>query len=102
MAGSGSMPFPCPDLLAGKKGRALAIECKSGKNTRYITKEQMNELTTFSRGFGAESWVGIRFNNEDWYFLKPQQLGKSRTGKNFFISRDLASEKGTTFKELIQ
>ena len=46
MAGSGSMPLPCPDLLSGKKGRSLAIECKSGKgkNRRYIPKEQIDDL----------------------------------------------------------
>ena len=31
-AGSGSTPLPAPDLLASKKNRYLAIECKVLKN----------------------------------------------------------------------
>jgi|SRR3989344_1762137 len=100
VAGSGSMPFPCPDLLAGKKERSLAIECKSGKTTRYITEQQINELVEFAKGFGAEPWVGIRFNGMDWYFLKPHQLGRNG-GKHFFISKELASKKGQTFPQLL-
>jgi len=103
MAGSGSMPLPCPDLLSGKKGRTLAIECKSSKGTqrRYIPKEQINELKEFSNGFGAEPWIGIRFNVMPWLFLKPSQLGKSN-GSNYYIDRELAVKNGISFKELIK
>ena len=101
MAGSGSMPFPCPDLLAGKKGRVLAIECKSsrGDKRRYIDTKQIEELQEFSRGFGAEAWVGARFNGMEWLFLKIIDLGRSET--NYYIDRDLALSKGFTFSQLI-
>jgi len=101
VAGSGVMPFPCPDLLVGKKGRSLAIECKSGKTTRYIEEKQLNELIEFAKGYGAESWIGIRFNNMEWRFLKPNQLGRTN-GNNFFISKELALKKGINFKRLIK
>ena len=100
MAGSGVMPFPCPDLLVGKKGRVLAIECKSGKNTRYMTKQQFNELIDFAKGFGAEPWIAIRFNNMNWYFLKPKYLESS--GKNYSISKELTLSKGIIFNEIIK
>lgn len=101
MAGSGSMPFPCPDLLAGKKGRVLAIECKSsrGDKRRYIDTKQIEELREFSKGFGAEAWVGARFNSMEWLFLKIIDLGRSET--NYYIDRDLALSKGFTFSQLI-
>ena len=100
MAGSGSMPLPCPDLLAGRKGRVLAIECKGGRGDkrRYITKQQIEELTEFSRGFGAEAWVGVRLNGVEWYFLKVKDLGK---GNNYHFDKNLTLSKGIPFSRLI-
>jgi Holliday junction resolvase len=99
-AGSGSTPMPDPDLIVGNKKRKLAIECKSGKDTRYLTKKEVDELVEFSDKFGAEPWIGIRFNNMDWFFVKPKDLGVSK-GQNYFISKDLAVKKGITFDTLI-
>jgi len=100
MAGSGSMPLPCPDLLAGKKGRVLAIECKGGKGDkrRYITTEQIEELKQFSKGFGAEAWVAVRFDNVPWSFFKIEHLGK---GNHYHVDKKLVAEKGISFSELI-
>lgn len=102
VAGSGSMPFPCPDLLAGKHGRSLAIECKSSKGTqrKYITKEQISDLKSFAQGFGAAPWVGIRFNGMPWSFISLKDLGKGES-KHYFIDKKLAKEKGISFEELI-
>ena len=101
VAGSGSMPFPCPDLLAGKKGRVFAIECKSGKGDkrRYIDIKQVEELKEFSKGFGADAWVGARFNGMDWYFLRIQDLGRSKSA--YYIDKELALSKGISFSQLI-
>ena len=101
MAGSGSMPLPCPDLLAGKKGKVLAIECKSarGDKRRYITKQQIDELSSFARGFGAQAWIGVRFNGMEWLFLRIQDLGKSAT--QYYVDKDLASDRGIPFLQLI-
>lgn len=101
VAGSGSTPLPAPDLLAGKDGRVLAIECKSGKNVkRYLDSKQIEELKEFSKRFKAESWIGLRIDNHEWYFLQIKNLKKSK-GNNLFIDLDLAREKGLSFKELI-
>jgi len=101
VAGSGSMPLPCPDLLAGKNKRALAVECKSGKATRYISKEQVRELVQFAKGFGAEPWVAIRFDGMEWRFLQPKQL-KGKTNKHYALTKDLAFTKGISFLKLIK
>jgi len=100
-AGSGSTPLPCPDLLVGGKGRVLAIECKGGKSARYIDKKQISELKEFAEKFGAEPWVGARFNNTEWLFLKIDDLKESRTGNNFVVDVKFAKENGIRFEELI-
>ena len=100
VAGSGSATVPAPDLLVGNQKRKLAIECKSGKNKRYLTKKEVDELKFFADKFGAEAWIGLRFNNVDWLFLRPEELGVSK-GKNYFASIDLAKENGISFENLI-
>lgn len=100
IAGSGSSPMPCPDLIVGGKNRILAIECKSGKGRRDIRREQIEELKTFSKLFGAEPWVGVRFDNMPWYFLEVNKIGKSK-GKNYFVDPKLVIKKGLKFDELI-
>lgn len=101
-AGSGSTPLPCPDLLVGGKGRVLAIECKGGKSSRYINKKQISELKEFAEKFGAEPWLGARFNNTEWLFLTLENLKESRTGNNFVVDLKLAREKGIKFEDLIK
>ena len=99
-AGSGSTPLPAPDLIVGNGSRVLAIECKSGKGRRDIKKEQIEELTTFAKLFGAQPIIGVRFDNMPWYFLEISQLGVSK-GKNYFVDVSLVQKKGISFEELI-
>lgn len=101
IAGSGSSPLPCPDILAGKNKRHLAIECKSSKNDNiYLDKVEIEELIEFSQKFGAEAWIGARFNNMDWFFITPEKL--KYTGKNYSISKKNIGGVGTSFEGLIQ
>lgn len=102
IAGSGSTPKPSPDLIAGNGKKVLAIECKSTKKDyKYLNKEQVEELKLFSKKFGAEPWIGIRFNNLGWYFLQPKKLRKVKGG-NLMVSKELAKKSGLSFKELIK
>ena len=99
IAGSGSMKYPSPDVLASNNLRKVAIECKaSRKDYQYLTKKEIEELREFSFKFGAEPWVGVKFKNE-WFFLNIEDL--KETGKNFALSKDLAELKGLKFEELI-
>jgi Holliday junction resolvase len=41
----------------------------------------------------------MRFDNEDWLFLKPNHL--DNTGKNFGVNLKLAKKRGIKFEELI-
>src|SRR3989338_6977523 len=88
-AGSGSSPYPAPDILAGNAVRRLAIECKVTKeNKKYLQNAEIDQLQEFSRKFGAEPWVGVKFPDQPWYFLMLEDL--NNTGKCWLVSLDLA------------
>jgi holliday junction resolvase Hjr len=100
-AGSGSMRFPSPDLLAGRAERKLAIECKVTKeDVKYFEKEEINELIEFSRMFGAEPWLAIKFKSEDWFFVNPTDLVEGE--KSFHITKEGAKNKGLMIEEVIR
>ena len=101
VAGSGSTKYPSPDVLAGNAIRRLAIECKVTKDqNKYFQNHEIEQLQTFSRQFGAESWVGIKFANEPWYFLMLEDL--KDTGACWSVSLELAKRRGLTQEELIK
>ena len=108
---SGAIKYPCPDLLAGNRERKLAIECKStGSNKQYFTGKEVEELCGFSKIFGAEPWVAVRFaagnksqkgtHKPEWYFFNIEDLSET-TGGNFVVSVDIAKRKGLLFEELV-
>ena len=99
-AGSGSMQYPSPDILAGNNLRRLAIECKAINDTKkYFTSKEIEELVFFANKFGAEPWVGIRFDWIDWFFLTIEDLEKK--DKSYFIDLHTAKRKGLSFEQLI-
>ena len=101
IAGSGRSKYPCPDVLVGDGQRVYAIECKSSKGDAiYVGQEQMLSLREFSRKFGARSMIGVRFNNEKWWFLEPHEL-EMTSGKNYKATRKLARSKGNAVETLI-
>ena len=101
VAGSGSSKYPSPDILAGNAIRRVAIECKVTKdNKKYFTNAEIEQLKEFSEKFGAESWTGIRFPDQPWYFLMLEDL--DNTGKNWSISLEKAKMKGLLKEELIE
>jgi holliday junction resolvase Hjr len=99
-AGSGSMQNPSPDILAGNNLRRLAIECKAVNDTKkYFTTKEIEELVYFANKFGAEPWVGVRFDRIDWFFLTIEDLEKK--DKSYYVDVILAKRKGLHFKQLI-
>ena len=98
LAGSGSMSYPCPDLIVGNNVRKLAIEVKRpGKHYQHLERKQIEDLQLFSNIFGAESWVAVKF--KEWRFLTLEDL--NNTGLNFSITKETAERKGLSFEELI-
>ncbi len=100
VAGSGSNHYPSPDIVAGNALRHLAIECKAVRDdTRYVEKEALEQLRVFSRRFGAESWIAVRFMGCPWYFLPLE--GLEETEKNVVIAKENVQKKGLLFEELV-
>jgi holliday junction resolvase Hjr len=99
VAGSGSMRYPSPDIIAACKTRRVVIECKVTKEkTKYFTTKEINELRHFGELFNAESWVAIKF--DQWYFLSLEDL--ERTEHSYVATESLARQKGLLFEELAQ
>lgn len=100
IAGSGSTKYPSPDVLAGNNLRKIAIECKVTSSTKqYFSNKEIKELKEFSKIFGAEAWVGIKFNRDKWYFFHIMDL--ENTGANFAISHEKAKIMGLLFEDFI-
>lgn len=100
VAGSGSSSYPSPDVLASNAARILAIECKSsGELSRHLQKAQVEDLLKFAKMFGAEPWIGARFNDMKWAFFSVDDLKKSEKG--FSVSVKMVKEKGLTFEQLL-
>ena len=100
VAGSGSMRYPSADILAANKLRKLAIECKtSKKNSKYLPKDEIQQLKEFADIFGAEPWIAIKFKGHDWYFISLDDMVE--TNKSFVIDVATAKNKGLLFEEII-
>lgn len=99
-AGSGSMRYPGPDLLAGNKTRRLAIECKSSKTNKiYLDEHDVQQLKDFSNMFDAKPLFAVRFARKDWLFLNIEDLEK--TPKGYVIDLKVAELRGLSFLEII-
>lgn len=92
VAGSGSIPEPSCDLLAGNSQTGYAIEVKtSRKEKKYLSKEQMQSFLEFSNKFGLMPLLAIKFMRQGWFFVKPEHL--EDTGKGLAISIEKAKLK---------
>ncbi|MBT7903380.1 Holliday junction resolvase [Candidatus Woesearchaeota archaeon] len=101
VAGSGSIKYASPDVIAGRGNRKIVIECKVTKNTRqYLTHKEVKELQEFASIFGGEAWIGVKFNSYGWYFLNIEDL--ELTPKSYVTSLEHAKLKGLLFEELIE
>jgi len=101
IAGSGSSKYPSPDIIASNNLRKVAIECKSSKKTSvYIPKEEIKALMEFSSMFGAESWVAVRFDRQEWFFLSIEDMNKTEI--NYSVTLALAKMKGLLFEEFVK
>lgn len=98
VAGSGSMRFPSPDVLAGNKTRRLAIEVKTTKeDKKYFSRDEIKQLLNFALYFGAEPWLGVKFPNKKWSFMNPEDLEQTKTQVVFKEN----SKKLLSFEELL-
>lgn len=100
VAGSGSMKYPSPDIIAGNSLRKLVIECKKVKeNKLYIPKIEVNLLVEFAQKFGAEPFIAVKFGKE-WYFLIIEDLRE--TTASYSINTEEVRYKGLLFEDIIK
>ncbi len=101
IAGSGKNPLPAPDIIALRKGRAIAFECKAWKAKNLaIPVDQMQQLLQWSKRAGAEPLIGWKVPRKGWFFLSPRQMHNS--GKFYLISLNDAMRKGKSLFTLQQ
>jgi len=98
VAGSGSMKYPSPDIIAGKNGFLYAIECKiTSSDKQYFEKKEIENLQKFAKITAAIAYVAVKFKGTDWKFYPITSLLK--TEKNFVVTQKTLSLKS---KEIIK
>lgn len=98
VAGSGILPDPSCDLIAGKQRKKYCIEVKScKKKKKYLDREQIENFMLFSEIFGLKPILALRFNREGWFFVYPKQLEKTKKG--LAIDLETARKKGKRFAQ---
>ena len=101
VAGSGMIAEAACDLLAGNGKKKYAIEVKISSNSKkYLRKEQISELVKFSKNFGLNPLIAIKFLRKGWFFIKPDKLDK--TEKGLAISFFDIIKKGRSFNNFIK
>ena len=88
-AGSGSAPFPIPDIIAMKGQRVIIIECKTTKKTAFrLDKNDVEKLETFRSRADCEAYIAVKFDREKPRFfpldlLSSRKISKSDTSISF-------------------
>jgi Holliday junction resolvase len=97
VAGSGCIPEPSCDLLAGNCKDKYAIECKtSRKKKKYLERAQIQEFKLFAEKFGLKAMLAVRFIHNGWWFIEPEKLDE--TGKGLAISLEDIQKRGQSFE----
>ncbi len=90
-----------PDVLAGDDGNFYAIEVKSSAGDPiYLEGGEVESLVYFARNFGAKARIGVRFDQEDWYFFHPGDL-YTTNGGNYRVKKETALAEGEDFEEFV-
>lgn len=88
-AGSGSAPFPIPDVIAAKDNRLIILECKTtAKDSFRLDKEDVEKLKRFRERSDCEAYIAVKFNNIKPRFfpldlLTTKKISKSDTSISF-------------------
>lgn len=101
VAGSGSTRFPAPDILASCGSRRIVMEVKVVNSTKkYFKNQEILDLEFFAKKFGSEAWVGIKFSQNQWFFIPTTELIKTKS-ENYVIDLITIKRQGFNFFEMI-
>ena len=67
---------------------------------KYFTRQEINDLNFFALKFGAQSWVGIKFQENQWYFIPTTELEQTKS-ENYVIDLITMKRQGFEFDEMI-
>jgi Holliday junction resolvase len=102
VAGSGSTKYPAPDLLASRGDKRIVMEVKVVNSTKkYFTRQEVRDLEFFAEKFGAQPWVGVRFESNQWYFIPTSELEQTKS-ENYVIDLITMKRKGFEFEDMIR
>jgi len=102
VAGSGSTQFPAPDILASRGDKKIVMEVKQVNDIKkYFTGQEIRDLKYFGEKFGAEAWVGIKFQENQWFFCPASELEETKS-ENYKIDLITMKRTGFSFEEMIR
>ena len=82
-AGSGSAPFPIPDIIAAKGSRVIAVECKTTSKDKFrLDKHDIGKLRIFSDRVSCEAYVAVKFDREKPKFFPLELIAGKTVSKN--------------------
>lgn len=100
-AGSGVNSVSPPDLVAVKKGKGLAFECKAWDNTSLaIDHEKFAALKNWMDNTGMETYMAWRMNGSGWFFIRLDEM--SRTEKNYTVTKKIALGINRNLKQMFE
>lgn len=101
-ASGGGTKRELPDVLAGNGINFYAVEAKSSSGDPiYIDEEEVEGLLYFSNNFGSKARLAVRFDREDWYFFKPEDCYRTKSG-NYRIKKETAINSGIHYSDFIE
>ena len=101
VAGSGSTKYPSPDLLASRGDKKVVMEVKvTNSAKKYFAGQEIRDLEYFAQKFGAQAWIGVKFAQNQWYFIPTSELDVTKS-VNYVISLIDMKRKGFAFNEML-
>ncbi len=81
-AGSGSAPFPIPDIIAMRGDRIIILECKTTKKDSFrLGKTDVEKLENFRSRADCEAYIAVKFDREKPKFFPLDLLSGRRISK---------------------
>lgn len=97
-AGSG-VGGECPDVLAFKKGKQFAIECKAWNRNRIaIENKKYEELVRWQENTGIKTMIAWKIPYFEWLFIDIKDLEKNPA--SYSITKIKAKEIGKKINEI--
>ncbi|MEM5861011.1 MAG: Holliday junction resolvase Hjc [Candidatus Aenigmatarchaeota archaeon] len=93
---SGRIGLPTPDIVAIKKSKVYAIECKSRNIAFIVPKEQLDQLKEWVEKAGASAYIAWKIPRKGWKFISLEDAIKNN-GK---ISKRFCDLVGKDFDEI--